>query len=67
MLTALLYALFRRVIGSGRPTGDRELEIEVVVLRHQLKVLSRKTGRPKLRRIDKAFPSSSRSCCPWCS
>lgn len=55
MLFALLYALFRRVIGSGRPTGDRELEIEVVVLRHQVKVLSRKAGRPKPRRIDKAF------------
>jgi putative transposase len=35
--------------------ADRELEIEVVVLRHQVKVLSRKVGRPKLRRIDKAF------------
>lgn len=55
MLFALLYALLRRVIGSGRPSADRELEIEVVVLRHQVKVLSRKVGRPKLRRIDKAF------------
>jgi len=55
MLFALLYALLRRVIGSGPPSADRELEIEVVVLRHQVKVLSRKVGRPKLRRIDKAF------------
>ena len=55
MLFALLYVLFRRVIGLGRPSADRELEIEVVVLRHQVKVLSRKVGRPKLRRIDKAF------------
>ena len=55
MLFALFYALLRRVIGSGRPSADRELEIEVVVLRHQVKVLSRKVGRPKLRRIDKAF------------
>ncbi|SRR6266540_97452 len=55
MLFALLYALLRRVIGSGRPSGDRELEIEVVVLRHQVKVLSRTVGRPRLRRIDKAF------------
>ncbi len=55
MLFALLYALLRRVIGCGHPSGDRELEIEVVVLRHQVKVLSRKVGRPKLRRIDKAF------------
>jgi len=56
MLFALLYALLRRVIGSGRPSADRELEIEVVVLRHQVKVLSRKVGRPKLRRIDKGLP-----------
>jgi putative transposase len=55
MLFALLYAVLRRVIGSGHPSADRELEIEVVVLRHQVKVLSRKVGRPKLRRIDKAF------------
>jgi putative transposase len=47
--------VLRRVIGSGHPSADRELEIEVVVLRHQVRVLSRKVGRPKLRRIDKAF------------
>jgi len=40
ILFALLFALLRRVIGSGRPSADRELEIEVVVLRHQVKVLS---------------------------
>jgi putative transposase len=55
MLFALLYAVLRRVIGSGDPSADRELQIEVVVLRHQVKVLSRKVGRPQLRRIDKAF------------
>jgi hypothetical protein len=55
MLFALLYAVLRRVIGSGHPSADRELQIEVVVLRHQVKVLSRKVGGPKLRRIDKAF------------
>jgi putative transposase len=55
MLFALLYAVLRRLIGSDHPSGDRELEIEVVVLRHQVKVLSRKVGRPELRRIDKAF------------
>jgi putative transposase len=55
MLFALLYVLFRRLIGSVRQSADRELEIEIVVLRHQVKVLSRKAGRPKLHRIDKAF------------
>src|SRR2546426_2669080 len=55
MLFALFYALVRRAIGFGRPSANRELEIEVVVLRHQVKVLSRKLGRPKFRRTDKAF------------
>src|SRR5215218_5006957 len=63
MLFALLYAVLRRVIGSGHPSGDREPEIEVVVLRHQVKVLSRKVGRPKLRRIDKAFLAACSPCC----
>jgi transposase InsO family protein len=55
MLFALLYAVLRRMIGSGHSSADRELEIEVVVHRHQVRVLSRKVGRPRLRRIDKAF------------
>ena len=52
---ALFFLLLRRVIGTDRAHTDRELEIEVVVLRHQLKVLSRKGGRPRLHRIDKVF------------
>jgi len=55
MAFALLYALFRRLVGPPRSDALHELEIEVVVLRHQVKVLSRKAGRPKLNRIDKAF------------
>ena len=55
MAFALLYALLRRLVASPRSDSIHELEIEVVILRHQVKVLSRKAGRPKLRRIDKAF------------
>lgn len=45
-----------RLLVRVRPVGtDRELEIELIALRHQLKVLQRKAGRPKLRRIDKMF------------
>ncbi len=55
MAFALLYMLFRRLVGSPGSDAIHELEIEVVVLRHQVKVLSRKAGRAKLRRIDKAF------------
>ncbi len=38
---------------SGEET--RELEVEILVLRHQLKVLARKAGRPKLGCTDRAF------------
>jgi putative transposase len=54
MLLALLYAVIRRLIGVRRASSVRELEIEVVVLRHQVKVLAR-AGRPRLRRIDRLF------------
>jgi putative transposase len=39
------------------PSGeeDREREVEILVLRHQLKVLSRKAGHPNLRRADRAL------------
>ena len=53
--TGQLHLLFCRIIRPARPENGRELEIEVVVLRHQFKVLSRKVGRPKMRRIDRAF------------
>src|SRR5207245_7131568 len=33
-------------------------------LRHQVKVLSRKAGRPKLRRVDKVFPSAAARMLP---
>jgi len=53
------YLLLRLVLRVPSPEGrrdrERELEVELLVLRHELKVLRRKVGRPKLRRSDKVL------------
>jgi putative transposase len=54
------------------PSGEegREREVEILVLRHQLKVLSRKAGRPNLRRADRALLAASSRLLPrerWAS
>jgi hypothetical protein len=46
------------------PSGEegREREAEILVLRHQLKVLPRKAGRPNLRRADRALLAAASAC-----
>ena len=57
MLFSFVYLVFvsllRLLIGSGRPA--RVKDIELIVLRHQLAVLSRRPERPMLRPADRAF------------
>jgi len=57
MLFALLYLVVRRLFGlaGGSRSEDQSKDVEILVLRHQLKVLRRQAGRPRLRRIDQAF------------
>jgi hypothetical protein len=51
MLLSLFYLILRRVLGTGdRPEGERD--IEMLVLRHQVKVLRRQAKRPRLHRLD---------------
>jgi len=54
---ALVYLLLRRVVPLiiGSSNVRMNSEVEVVVLRHQLKVLKRRMGRPHLRRRDRLF------------
>jgi hypothetical protein len=62
MLFLLLYTLFRRILGTGG-RADLEGDVEVLVLRHQVKVLRRQVRRPRLRRLDRVLlTAASRSC-----
>jgi hypothetical protein len=55
MFFAVVYFLLRLVLRFAPEGEDRDREAEILVLRHQLKVLSRKAGRPKLRRLDRVL------------
>src|SRR5450756_574956 len=54
MLFSLLYFLVRRLLGAGGRLQD-EKDIELLVLRHQVKVLQRQVKRPRLNRLDRVF------------
>src|SRR5437899_6534819 len=54
MLFSLLYLVLRRVLGTGyRPQDERD--IELLVLRHQVRILQRQIKRPRLRRLDRVL------------
>jgi putative transposase len=53
LLGLIIRAFSRLLAGSRGDDGSKDLEI--LVLRHQLRVLRRKTGPPKLRAIDRVL------------
>ena len=54
MLFSLLYFLVRRLLGAGGRLQD-EKDVELLVLRHQVKVLQRQVKRPRLNRLDRVL------------
>jgi hypothetical protein len=54
MLFSLLYFLVCRLLGAGGRRAE-ERDIELLVLRHQVKVLQRQVKRPRLNRLDRVF------------
>ncbi len=54
MLFSLLYFLVGRLLGAGGRRAE-ERDIELLVLRHQVKVLQRQVKRPRLNRLDRVL------------
>jgi putative transposase len=63
MLFSLLYLILRRALGTGRRPED-ERNIELLVLRHQVKVLQRRVRRPRLRRLDRLLLAAASRAMP---
>jgi len=62
----LLIQLFvARIIGTRRrDRDDGAKDLEILVLRHQLRVLQRTAGRPKLRAIDRVLLAAASRAIP---
>ena len=63
MLFSLVYFLVGRVLGAGR-RRDEGREIELLVLRHQVKVLQRHVKRPRLHRLDRVLLAAASRAMP---
>jgi putative transposase len=58
VIKSLLYLLLRVLVGlvaGSSPSREALKEVEIAVLRHQLKVLRRQVARPSFRPLDRAF------------
>jgi len=63
MLFSLVYFLVARLLGAGSRLQD-EKDIELLVLRHQVKVMQRQVKRPRLRRLDRLLLAAASRAMP---
>src|SRR3972149_10982440 len=52
-LLSLIARALARLVASSADDGSKD--VEILVLRHQLKVLRRQIGRPRLRPVDRSL------------
>ena len=62
LLFLIVRALASLLARRGSDGGAKDLEI--LVLRHQLRVLQRKTGRPRLQASDRVLLAAASRCLP---
>ena len=61
MLFALVHLVPCRLFGfaGGSDSQSQSKDVEILVLRHQLKVLRRQAGRRRFRRLDRMVPAAA--------
>ena len=66
MLVSLCYVLLRWLLEFVvlRVRSKELKELEIVVLRHELAILRRKTRRPAITAVDRLFLSAAAGSCP---
>jgi hypothetical protein len=55
-----LYLVLRRLLGLTHGSGDAAKDVEIAVLRHQIRVRRRQVGHPSFRPIDRGVPRRGR-------
>jgi hypothetical protein len=63
VLLSLVYFLVARLLGAGSRLQD-EKDIELLVLRHQVKVMQRQVKRPRLRHLDRLLLAAASRAMP---
>src|SRR5947207_7234571 len=65
MVLSFSYWSLRRLLElvALRRRSEREKEIEILLLRHQLRVLERQVARPQLTQADRALLAALVACC----